>query len=231
MNRILSSSEEQITLEQHLEREALRACESSSLEQCLQIYGIASTIQVVSPRGKQVTLQAKDIVNVLTWTKFLTSIGRESGAMLLSTEGPELIERYQDWLLHDYTDRYHWIATKSQRVWLEQVVTIVVVRHVMAHKYHRYLLGDQQAFADAGTFASLDRIYLRHGQYGDIARCVKKMIQEPERQQPLIEEYCTTLSARLQNLPPLVWEPLPPLPGELPQPYLLLMSKWVDANE
>ncbi len=37
MNRVLSNSEDQITLERHLEREALRACESSSLEQCLQI--------------------------------------------------------------------------------------------------------------------------------------------------------------------------------------------------
>jgi hypothetical protein len=222
MNHLPPTSDNQILWERHLERRALRACESSSLEQCLQAFGIATSIQVVTRQGKQVTLQAKDIINVRTWKKFLESTGRAGGVILLNTEVLELIEQYQDWLLNNYTDRYRWISTRAHRIWLEQVVTLVVVRHVMEHKYHRYLIGEQQAFADAGTVAALDRIYLRHRLYGEIARCVNHQIQEPERRQLYMEAFFTMLDTHLQNLPPLVWEQLPPLPGELPHPYLLL---------
>lgn len=37
MNHLPSTQEDLIPLERHLEREAFRACESGSLEQCLQI--------------------------------------------------------------------------------------------------------------------------------------------------------------------------------------------------
>jgi hypothetical protein len=231
MNYTSPHHEVQTLLERHLERIALRLCESGSLEQCLQNYRIASTIQVVDPKGKQVTLQAKDIVNVGTWKKFLKSQGRERKVMLLSTEGLELIEQYQEWLLHHYTDRYRRIATKAQRTWLEQVVTLVVVRHIMEYKYQQYLVGDQQAFADAGTVASLDRIYYRHRLPKEVARCVNHIIKEPEQRKLLMEEFYIALDTHLKNLPPLVWEPLPPLPGDIPHPYLLLSNEWEDADE
>src|SRR5260221_3440500 len=58
---ILTKAESDVLKERHVERWALKACQSTSFIQCLKAFDIVQAITVITPNGKSIIISASHI--------------------------------------------------------------------------------------------------------------------------------------------------------------------------
>jgi len=215
--------------ERHLERWALEVCRYPTFLECLKAYGIAPTMQVRTPKGKTLTVSASHIYGART--KFFATLDLEEALCHLTLVGEKFVPLYQEWLLHEYTERYRYLTAPEQRAWLAQVVTLVVARYVMSHKYALSLTQGRQAFADPWVCGEMGYVQVLHSLPNELARLVHHIVRDAEQQQVLIEQFFTELGVRMQGHhfgPP---DPLPPLPEGTFLPFTLLSPAKEEIDE
>jgi hypothetical protein len=189
-----SHSNDQPQLEAYLERCALRICLPATFVQCLAAHGVAPAIQFTTAKGQSVTIHGSDIADSRTWNKFLASISSEGKTYSLSQDGPALAQWYHDWLLSQHTPRYRGITSPAHRAWLKRVVTLAVVRFLIWHKYERYARGEREALADPWVANQLHQLRLLREATRDLPRLVHHILDDPQHEQQLIEQFCSTLT-------------------------------------
>jgi hypothetical protein len=127
-------NEEQMVLEKHAEREAIRRVRGASFAHCLTLNALAEDLEVIGKNGRPEKVHGKDIVSQKTWVSFLakqTSLIELGG--IAFTAGP-LAVRYATWLRTQYTSRYRWFVREEEKAWLKQVALLAVLWHVLEHK-------------------------------------------------------------------------------------------------
>ena len=213
-------AEYNVLKERHVERWALNAYRSATFIQCLKKFGIAPTITVSTPKGKSIAINASDISAARK--RFFAGLDLEQDACHMTSVGDKLVDLYQDWLLHEYSDRYHYVASDAHRKWLRQVIILVVTRHLMELKYTLYIAQGHQAFADLWACSEMCRLQLLNSLTGELARLVHHIMDDPEQQQSLIDQFHNDLDIRMRGHLFIMLEPLPSLPeGEI-LPFALL---------
>jgi hypothetical protein len=63
-----------------------------------------------------------------------------------------LTQRYQDWLLTEYTERYRRLASEADLAWFESVCIQVVIFRVLEYKYHASQTPTDHASGHASGF-------------------------------------------------------------------------------
>lgn len=206
--------------ERHAERWAIGACRSATFVQCLKAFNVAPTITISTPKGKTITINASDIYAARK--RFFSSLDLEQDACHMTSAGDKLVNLFQDWLMHEYSDRYRSLVTEDQQVWLRQVVILVIARHLMEQKYTLYIEQGRQTFADPWACSEMCRLQLLNSLTGELARLVHHIMDDPEQQQSLIDQFHNDLDIRMRGHLFIVPEPLPSLPqGEI-LPFALL---------
>lgn len=213
-------TEYDVLKERYAERWALDACRSTTFSGCLKAFGIAPTITVSNAKGKTLTINASDVYAARK--RFLAGLELEQEASALTSMGNKLVDMFLDWLLHEYSDRYRSIVKEDQRVWLRQVVILVIARHLMEQKYTRYIEQGRQAFADPWVCSEMCRLQLFNHLTGELARLVHYIVRDPERQQTLIDQFHVDLDMRMRGGLFALPEALPPLLEGVSLPFALL---------
>ena len=221
-------SELDLLRERHLERWALEVCRSLTFLECLKAYGIAPTMQVRMPKGKLLTVSASHIYGART--KFFATLDLEEALCHLTLVGEKFVPLYQEWLLHEDTERYRYLTAPEQRAWLTQVVTLVVARYVMSHKYALFTQG-RQTFADPWVGGEMGYVQVLHSLPNELARLVHHIVRDAEQQHVLIEQFFTELGVRMQGHQFGLPDPLPPLPEGTFLPFTLLSPAREDTDE
>lgn len=206
--------------ERYAERWALVTCRSTAFIQCLGMYNIAPSMVVSTPRGKSITIHASDIFAARK--KFFAGLDLEQDECHMTSVGDTLVSLYVDWIMHEYSDRYRFIVSDAQQKWLRQVVILVVARHLMHQKYTLYTAQGRQAFSDNWVCSEMCRLQILGSLTGELARLIHHIMDEPERQQALIDQFYNDLDARMREHPLAVPEPLSPLAEGATLPFALL---------
>ena len=221
--RIAINREYDALKERYAERWALVACRSTAFISSLAMYNIAPSMVVSTPGGKSMIIHASDIFAARK--KFLASLDLEQDACHMTSVGDTLVSLYVDWIMHEYSDRYRFIVSDDQRKWLRQVVILVVARHLMHQKYMLYTAQGRQAFSDRWACGEMCRLQILSSLTGELARLVHHIMDEPEQQQALIDQFYNDLDVRMRACSLSDPEPLPPLPEGAILPFSLLSQR------
>jgi hypothetical protein len=181
--------------ERHAERWAIDVCRSATFLEGLKKFAIAPTITVTTPGGKSLLIDASDIYAARK--RFFSGLDIEQDVCRMTTVGDKLVDLYQDWLLHGYSDRYHYIVLDAHLKWLKQVVILVVARHLMVQKYSLYVTQGCPTYADAWACGEMCRVQLLTGLTGELARLVHHIMDDPGQQQALIDQFHNDLNGRM----------------------------------
>ncbi len=215
--------------ERHAERWSLNACRSATFIQCLKKFGIAPTITVNTPKGKSIAINASDIYAARK--RFFAGLDLEQDVYHMTAGGDKLVDLYQDWLLHEYSDRYHYVMSDAHRRWLKQVIILVVARCLMEQKYSLYIAQGHQAFADVWVCSEMCRLQLLSSLTGELARLVHHIMDDPEQQESLIDQFHGDLDMRMRGHLFTAPQPLPPLPEGVILPFALLSQREETPDE
>lgn len=209
--------------ERHAERWALRACRSATFIQCLKKFAITPTIRVSTPKGESIVIHASDIYAARK--KFFAGLDLEQDRCHLTAVGDKIVDLFQHWLLNEHTDRYTYIIADAHRKWLRQVMILVVARHLMEQKYALYIAQGSKAFVDAWACNEMCRLQLLNSLTSELARLVHHIMDDPEQQQTLIDQFHADLDARMSGQLFAAPDPLPTLPEDVTLPFALLTQR------
>ncbi len=196
--------------EQHAEHRALALVRGASFHDCLRLNGLPPTIEV-SYQGRAVIIRGSDIYDRRTWKKFLESQNRSEEPVRLVHEVDVLVEQYRTWLLTTHTTRYRVLVLPDHLAWLERVIMLAVIRHIMEHKYARSL-EQPDAFADPQVALEMTMLAAMHGVMKETARLIHHIVSEPEHASQLIDQLYQVHLQHLRARPQLPRAPLPALP-------------------
>jgi hypothetical protein len=214
-------SESDMLRERYTERWALKVCRGATFIQCLKKFAIAPTITVSTPKGKSLAINTSDIYAARK-RFFAASLDLEQDVCHMTAVGDKLVDLYQDWLLHEYSDRYHYVIADAHRKWLKQVIILVVARHLMEQKYSLFNAEGRQTFADAWACSVMCRLQLLNSLPSELARLVHHIMKDPEQKQEFIDQFHSDLDIRMSGYLFIASEPLPPLLEGVILPFALL---------
>jgi hypothetical protein len=229
MTQLPATPEYDLLRERYVERWALSVCRSPTFIQSLKAYHIDPTITVDSPKGKSMTISASEVYAARK--RFFVTLDLEQDLCRMTVVGDILVELFQDWLLHEYSDRYHYIVTHAQHKWLKQIIILVMARHLMEQKYELYIDLEKQTFADTWARTEMIRLQLLSGLPAQFARMVHHIIQDPEQKQALIDQFHSDLDIRMRGHLLSIPDPLPPLASGATLPFALLSQGEGSAHE
>lgn len=209
--------------ERYTERWALGVCRSPTFVQALRAFRIDPMITFCTPMGKKITVRASDMYGARK--KFLSKLETNQEACFLSVVGDRYVDLYQNWLLNEHTRRYRFMALDTHRQWLRQVIILVMARHIMERKYLLYISRGQQTFADTWACSEMCRLQLLHSLTGELARLVHHIVDTPEQQQALIDQFHADLEIRMTRHLFAAQDPLPALPNGVALPFALLTQE------
>ena len=152
-------------------------------------------------------------------------------ACRMTLQGDKCVALYQDWLLNEHTDRYRSITLDAHRKWLRQVIILVVARHLMEQKYALYIAQGSHTFADVWACSEMCRLQLLNSLISELARLVHHIVDKPEQQQALIDQFHTDLAIRMKGQLFAATDPLPVLPEGVTLPFALLTQKREEAHD
>jgi hypothetical protein len=222
-------SESDALRERYTERWALGVYRSPTFVQCLRAFHVAPTITVSTPKGKSITISASDIYGARK--RFFSRLESDQEGCRMTLLGDKWVDLYQEWLLNEHTDRYRSITLDAHRIWLRQVIILVVARHLMEQKYTLYITQGSNTFADAWACSEMCRLQLLNSLTGELARLVHHIIDNPEQQQALIDQFHADLDIRLKGQLFVAPDPLPVLPDGVALPFNALSQKREAAHD
>jgi hypothetical protein len=111
------------------------------------------------------------------------------------------------------------------------VIILVVARRLMEQKYSLYIAQGHQAFADAWVCSEMCRLQLLSSLTGELARLVHHIMDDPEQQESLIDQFHGNLDIRMRGHLFTAPEPLPPLPEGAILPFALLSQREETPDE
>ena len=187
--------------EKQAEYRALSVLRGATFTDCLRLNEIAPTIQVVTARGKTLTVRGSDIYDHHTWHTFLVATSQEGEHYHLSEHGEPLATSYQTWLLTQHTERYRAIASKEDLAWLGRVVLLAVTRHIMEQKYAAYTTRGLQTFADLRVAIEMGNILLLNTVMKDAARLIHHIVKKPDQMQQIMKLFFDELFGQMQQRP------------------------------
>jgi hypothetical protein len=173
---------------------------------------------VSTPKGRIFTIRASDLYGARL--KALAEFNFTEDRLALTQLGEALVAAYRDWLVTDYSPRYRLLTTDPQRHWLTQTVILVVIRHILEHKWTSALRQGHQTFADPWVASVVGHLALTHRLPGEMARLVHYVVREPEQQHALITQFVEDLYIRMSALPFVEPSPLPTLPAGVRLPLV-----------
>ena len=209
--------------ERYTERWALGVCRSPTFVQCLKAFNIAPTITVGTPKCKSITISASDIYGARK--RFFSTLESDQEACYMTLVGDKFVDLYQDWLLNEHTDRYRYITLDAHRKWLKQVIILMVARHLMQQKYALSITQGCHAFVDAWACSEMCRLQLLNSLTSELARLVHHIMDDPERQQALIDQLHADLDIRMRGHLFAAPDPLPALTEGVILPFALLSQR------
>ena len=212
----IAASQQFLAAEKRSEQWALTVLHSATFTDCLKVNGIAPILEVLTPEGKTVTIRGSDIYDRKTWKKFLVSTEQSEDIYQLTEVGEHLATQYKAWLLKSYTPRYQVISTEDDLAWLERVVTLAVMRHIMEQKYAAYTTQGLETFADPHTAIEMGNLLLLNSMMKETARLIHHIVKEPDQAQHLLQQFSGELYQRLQGALLPTRESLPSLPSGNP---------------
>lgn len=223
MTQLPILSESDIIRERYTERWALSVCRSPTFIKSLNAFGLAPTITVHTPKGKPVTIDASDIYAARK--KFFARLDLGQDLNHMADMGDRLVELYQNWLLHEYSDRYRYIQSDDQQQWLTQIIILVVARHVMEQKYELYINQGAPTFADNWVRTEMIRLQLLNSLPAQLAQMVHHILRDPAQEQALIDRFHSDLDIRMKGHLLSISAPLPPLASGITLPFALLAQR------
>jgi len=222
---LMNTTSPEVILEQHLEREALKACRSATTVQCLKDYNIPPTITVTSSAEKDpLSIRASDIA-ALKKRIFEQGVDLDQYEYPLSTELTHIVDLYEHFLLNEYTPRYRLLVSVTQRRWLKHVVTLVVIRSIMEQKYERSTQEGRRSFADEWVGNEMERLMILRSLPGMVAQLVHHIVKEPNQSQKMIEQLYDSIDMRMKGHALVSPQHLPPLPPGTSLPLVLPIYK------
>lgn len=207
-----------LLLEQHLERQALAVCRPASFLGVIRACGLLPTLAVPQANGTVLHLRASDLFAARTKWLANQELGEERTC--LAERGRPLMAAFQTWLTTSYTPRYRSLSADAQRVWISQVVMLVVVRHLMEEKCRRLLTEGRPTFADPWAGNMMCYLRLQHELPGEVAHLIKQR-ETPELWPSLIQSFLIELDKRTWAHPVVEPTSLPPLPKGIALPFVL----------
>ena len=221
----MNTTSPKIILEQHLEREALKACRSTTFVQCLKDYDIAPIITVtVSEKEDSLSIRASDIA-ALKKRIFEQQVDLDLYEYPLSTELTHIVDLYEHFLLNEHTPRYRLLVSVTQRRWLKHVVTLVVIRSIMEQKYERSTQEGGRPFADEWVGNEMERLMILRSLPGMVAQLVHHIVKQPDQVQEMIEQLYSSIDMRMKGHVLVSPKHLPPLPPGTSLPLILPIYK------
>lgn len=208
--------------ERYAERQALKACQSTSFAACLEAFGIPLTISVITPKGDILSISASDIY--ATRKKFFARRDIEQEQCRLTVMGDRAIDDYMQWLLQEHTTRYRSITSTEHLQWLKHVVSLIVARHLLEQKYALSLTAERPCFTDSWVFSEMHRLHILNTLPSQLAQLVHHIIRDGTQAQELLDRFHVDLDIRMRERPFALPEPLPPLPAGIRVPLLLPTS-------
>ena len=222
-------SEVDMLRERYTERWALDVCRSPTFVQSLKAFHIAPTITFDTPKGKSITMSASDIYAARK--RFLSMLESDQEACFLTLVGEKYVNLYQHWLLNEHTRRYRSMTLDTHRKWLRHVIMLVVARHLMERKYELYISQGQKAFADTWACSEMCRLQLLHSLTGELARLVHHIMDTPEQQQALIDQFHADLEIRMRGQLFTAQDPLPALPHDVTLPFAPMTQTGEESHD
>lgn len=214
--------------ERHAERGALETCRSATFLTTVKHFGLEPGMTACTPKGKNITIDARDI-----WAarkKFFSRFELDQQSCRLTVSGDMLVELFYNWLLHEYSERYRCLGSEEQQRWLKSIVMLVVARHLMETKYTLYLQG-VQSFADGWVCGVLCHLQVLGRLPAELARMAHHIIDNPEQQTDLIEQFYVNTDIRMTQHQFVLPEPLPSLPKSEVLPFALLTQRQETSDE
>lgn len=199
-----------LALEQQAEQWALTVLCGTTFTDCLKINELAPAREVITPKGKTITIRGSDIYDSRTWKKFLAHANQGEPIFQLTEVRERLAEQYKAWLLREHTERYRALSTEADLAWLERVVTLAVTRHIMEQKYDAYVTKGQETFADPRTAIEMGKLLTLSALVKETARLVHNIVKDPEQTQHLIALFYEEHYRQLQERSLLMQEALAP---------------------
>ncbi len=216
-------SEVDVLRERYTERWALGVCRSPTFIQSLRTFHIAPTITCVTPKGTSITISASDMYGARK--RFLSKLESDQEACFLTLVGDKYVDLYEHWLLNEHTRRYRFMTLDTHRKWLRHVIILVVAKHLMERKYVLYITQGQKAFADTWACSEMCRLQLLHSLTSELARLVHHIMDDPDQQQELIDQFHADLEIRMRGQLFAAQDPLPALPNDVALPFALITQK------
>lgn len=217
-------TEEQTLLEQYAERAALSVVRGANFTQCLTINGLASSITVMMPTSRRLTIHGRDLFNERTWQKFLSTQDHTLELSRLTGAVDPLVKGYRSWLLTSYTSRYQALSTQSELAWFEQVTILVIVRKIMEGKYAQFVREQRDAFADPWVAEEMSILMRLNAMASEIAKSIHHIVKQKDATQPLLDQLYTTHATYLENRSLQARTSLPALPPGVTLPLLSLAA-------
>ena len=163
--------------------------------------------------------------------RFLSILESDQEACFLTLVGEKYVNLYQHWLLNEHTRRYRSMTLDTHRKWLRHVIILVVARHLMERKYLLYISQGQEVFADTWACSEMCRLQLLHSLTGELARLVHHIMDNPEQQQALIDQFHADLEIRMRGQLFSAKDPLPALPSDVTLPFALTTQKSDESHD
>ena len=95
----------------------------------------------------------------------------------------------------------------------------------MERKYVLYISQGEKTFADAWACSEMCRLQLLHSLTSELARLVHHIMDNPEQQQALIDQFHADLEIRMRGQLFAAQDPLPALPRGVTLPFAMITQK------
>ena len=207
------SNEDDIELEQYVEREAFRRVRGASFSHSLTLNNLAEELEVVEKNGQPQTVHGKDIASHKTWTSFLAKQTPEVELGWISYAAGPLAVQYATWLRTAYTPRYRLLVREEEKTWLKQVALLAVLWHLLEHKL------ETNTFLDAWAASEMEKLLAAREASREMAKAVHHGVKE-QAFTVLAQTYETYLHW-IDARPLVPASPLAALPPGTPDPLAL----------
>lgn len=102
---------------------------------------------------------------------------------------------------------------------------------MMEQKYALYISQGSHTFADGWVCSEMCRLQLLNSLTSELARLVHHIMDNPEQQQALIDQFYVDLEIRMKGQLVPATDPLPVLPEGVTLPFALLAQKREEAHD
>ncbi len=198
---------EEMLIERHAERAAVRAVRGISFTHCLKLNNIDPAYTATDETGEKIVIQGRDVYNKKTWEKYLAqrTTPLEMG-WLTGNAGITAID-YARWLRTGYTKRYQSIRSFTGREWLKKSARVTVLLRMAEHKRETHNFIDDVAERD------MDNVHMAKEFSRETNEAINHAMKHNEDAEGLMEKIYLKYLSLLEKREPIPYESLPELPA------------------